>query len=609
MSPSLERLRELGLLTLLDVHFARTVADIGGEPRATVLLGAALASRATREGHVCLDLTRLGGTRVITPDGNSGDLVWPEFAEWFRHLASSPLCSDGTRPTPLVLTSAGQLYLGRYHVHELRLGELITARLRWSDQPLDVPVLRETLSGLFPDGPPGSGPDWQRVAVQIGALGRLLVLGGGPGTGKTFTVARLIRLLERQAEAFAGPKLKVLLLAPTGKAAARLLESVRLARAEWHEVEGPTSRATAATIHRALGYRGHGPPRHHAERPLDTDLVIVDEASMVDIALMRRLLEAVPDRARLVLVGDQHQLGSVEAGAVFGDLCGPGMNLAYSDRLVTRVHEVFSESLPRAPHPLRPIADSVVTLARGYRFAQDSALGTLARSIRAGDPEHVLACLRAAHPKDVVHVTPPSVRGLAAWLGPLAIEGYGPALRAGSPMDALGALGEFRVLCAHRHGPYGVDTVNGLVEQALAREGLVTLGQRFYRGRPVLVTENDYQLELFNGDIGLVWPETGGSRVIFAGTEGRPRSLIASRLPPHETVFAMSVHKSQGSEFTQVVVVLPEEGSPLLTRELLYTAVTRAKSRLLIYGTLGAIGASVRRAALRASGLRQRLWG
>jgi exodeoxyribonuclease V alpha subunit len=599
MTTSLDLWLERGVLTPLDLHFARAVGEMAREARPLVLLGAALASKSTREGHVCAELGRAAGSPAATPEGRPGELSWPELEPWLDALRSSPLCGDGTGTTPLVLRD-GRLYLGRYYRHEARLGELLRARAAFSEEPLDAASLGALVVRLFPRG---REPDWQRRAAELAAVRRLLVLAGGPGTGKTFTVARIIGLLDEHALGSRRPRPRVLLLAPTGKAAARLDEAVREARAR----EAPSPVTRAATIHRALGYGGRGRFRHDAEDPLRADLVIVDEASMVDIALMRRLLEAVPPAARLLLVGDPYQLASVEAGAVFGDLVGPESGPAYSDELVGRIERTFGETLPRSGRPRSPIADSLVRLEHSHRFSAESGIGALAEAIRSGDPDRALACL--GRERELVHLEPSGPGELGSVLAPLVTGGFGSALGARSPSEALAGFGEFRVLCAHRRGPYGVEAINLAIERTLAHAGLIAPGREWYRGRLVLVTENDYQLDLFNGDVGVVWPEDRSWRVVFVGADGKARWLMPARLPPHETVFAMSIHKSQGSEFAEVVIVLPDEGSPLLSRELLYTAVTRAKRRVVICGSKAAVRAAVVRPAERASGLREVLWG
>ncbi len=370
----------------------------------------------------------------------------------------------------------------------------------------------------------------------------------------------------------------------------------------------------ARTIHRALGPRPDGTWRHDADDPLAADVVVVDEASMVDIALMRSLLAAVRPEARLVILGDRDQLASVEAGAVLADICG-------EVRKNGRVEAAHAEDAAAGP----AIAHCIARLSYSFRFGSGTGIGTLAQAINAGDADAALAVLGDSATDDVVLVTePPILRGdrLQPQLEALVATGYGAYLAqldSGPPsLDAIAAaledLGRFRVLCAHRRGPAGVSTLGRAVVETLASSGGISPSGEHWRGRPILVTRNDPALRLYNGDVGLVAPDPtlGGRlrlRAFFPEPDGSPRAVAPPRLPPHETVFSMSIHKSQGSEFDTVVVVLPDVGSPLLTRELLYTAVTRARQRVVLFAQPDAIRSAVERRAERASGLRARLWG
>lgn len=568
-----------GVLAPIDFHFARTLAALSGEENESVRVAAALASRQTREGHVCASLERLGGQLVA---GESGPLpcVWPEAGPWLRALERSPLTSRGDARRPLVLDARGRLYLHRYYEHEVRLATHLRARARASRVSLDERLLNDGLSRLFG----ADEADGQRRAALAALTRRLTVISGGPGTGKTSTVVRILALLVEQAFSRGERAPRVMLLAPTGKAAGRLVESIQGAKRSLKaapEVQAAIVEE-ARTIHRALGVTRGSSARYHrnAERPLVADVVIVDEASMVDLALMRSLVEAVPAEARLILLGDRHQLASVEAGSVLAELCSA------------------AEALD----------GSVVELTKSYRFDDQSAIGRVSAAVRSGDVAAVLAGLSKDSNGELAFSEVELERTLPRALRDAVVAGYRPYLRAPNVSEALSLLGKFRVLAAHRRGHAGVEHLNESIRAALVEAALVPAHGEFYRGRPVLVTQNDYAVGLFNGDVGLTWQnERGDLRVYFQGSDGALRELSPARLPAHETAFSLSVHKSQGSEHEEIAVVLPEVGSPLLTRELLYTAITRAKKRAHLFGQASAIEAAVRARITRESGLSEAL--
>ena len=372
---------------------------------------------------------------------------------------------------------------------------------------------------------------------------------------------------------------------------------------------------TASTIHRALGSIGGSGTRfrHHADTPLITDVVLIDEASMVDLALMSRLVDAAPLSARLILIGDKDQLASVEAGAVLGDICSTGAARSYSHPMVEAVAGLTGYRLPveaDAPHATG-LADCIVHLTRSYRYGERGGISALARAINAGDGTLAMSILRSPEYPEVSLAAPPADGRLNDRLRDAVLQGFGPYLKEQDPEAQLRAFERLRILCAHRRGPQGMETLNRLIEKVLAEAGLLRTETASYAGRPVMVTENDYQIGLFNGDVGLICnaPDDGGSKLAcFVAPDGRLRRLAPSRLPGHETVFAMTVHKSQGSEFDEVAILLPTRPSPILSRELLYTAVTRARSKVTIYGTPEVISAAVTRRIDRASGLREVLW-
>ncbi|MGD9958640.1 exodeoxyribonuclease V subunit alpha [Nocardioides sp.] len=553
-----------------DVHVAQRLTALAGEPDETVALALALVVRALRGGSVCVDLA------TVADDPELAGLPWPDLETWSAAVAASPLL--GTPPV-LRLDASNLLYLDRYWREEEQVCADLVARP--DAAPLDPVAEAALLAGLdrvFPE----SGYDEQRAAARVALAQRTTVLTGGPGTGKTTTVAALLALFAEQAELAGHPNPRMALAAPTGKAAARLQQAVeeeltKLPTVDQERVAG----VRAVTLHRLLGSRPDSSSRfrHHRDNRLSYDVIVVDETSMVSLTMMARLLEAVRPEARLILVGDPDQLTSVEAGAVLSDLVdglGSGSEL------------------------------QVAALRTSHRFGE--AIGRLAEAVRQGDADAVVELLEAGDPhlEFVVSEEPEArVRELVL---PHALDLRSVA-EAGSVPDALAALDRQRLLCAHREGPFGVRRWNGLVERWLTEATGEPVWSSSYVGRPVLVTANDYGLGLYNGDTGVVCRSGDGSlRVAFA-TSGEPATFATSRLSELDTMHAMTIHKSQGSQADEVVILLPPQESRLLTRELFYTAVTRARDKVVVVGTEADVRAAVARRAQRATGLRQRLRG
>ena len=615
----LEQLWSFGVLSPLDYHFARSLVALGGANEET-LFCAALASRAVQMGHVCLDLTRVQDLRFVDRTGDTGaELDCPPKERLLAALRASSLCadgSDGQTPTPLVLDAQGRLYLQRYAQHERELAAALLAR---AEPAAGVDLerlgrgLRRRVSGPAGERSEPGAPDALELALAVAALQRLAVICGGPGTGKTTTVVKILALLQEQALEQSGSALGITLLAPTGKAAQRLAASVSggLATLELSLAVRAAIPANASTIHRALGGGRGASGRfwHDAENPLPADLVVVDEVSMVDLVLLRQLLRALRPEARLILLGDKDQLASVEAGAILGDIYDAQAANQWSSDFARRLREATGQSLP-ATRAAAGLADCLVSLEQSHRYGADSGIGRLARAINQGAVETALQLLEpSSRSASDCRRFDLDARGGAGepLLAQLATAGYQPFVENPDPALKLAQLESYRVLCAHRQGAHGVERLNAEIERWLARAGLIDPEGRFYENRPVLILRNDYGLGLFNGDVGVVVRDGPRLRVCFQGTEGL-RFLAPSRLPPHETVFAMTIHKSQGSEFDAVSVVLPEAPSPLLSRELLYTAVTRARRRVDVLGSREVIRSAVGRAIQRASGLHDALW-
>jgi exodeoxyribonuclease V alpha subunit len=587
-----------GVLAAADVHVAAGLGRLGGEADEEVLLAAALAVRAPRLGHVCADLERIAGSVAVDSDRplDVAALPWPEPAGWRARLAASPLAADGEDPEadrPLRLVGT-RLYLDRYWREEREVAADLRARAGEVAGGVDEAALAAGLDRLFD----GEAPDLQRLAAEAAVRRRLAVIAGGPGTGKTTTVARLLALLDEQAAAAGRPAPLVALAAPTGKAAARLEEAVRDEAARLPVDAAGRERlgaARASTIHRLLGWLpgNRSRFRHGRGNRLPHDVVIVDETSMVSLTLMSRLLEAVRREARLVLLGDPEQLASVEAGAVLGDVVGPAA----------------TRELPGGDG----LGAGVVVLRRVHRFG--GAIAALAAAVQRGDADAAIAALSAGGDglewADADPAAPGSAPRLASVRAAAVAAGRAMlvAAREGRGREALDALEAFRLLCAHRRGPHGVAAWSERVETWLGGELPATGADGpWYPGRPLLVTENDHGLRLYNGDTGVVVARADGRlRAVF----DRPGGLLEvspTRLAAVETVHAMTVHKAQGSQFDALAVLLPDPGSPILTRELLYTAVTRARRRLIVVGTEAAVRAAIGRPVARASGLRDRLW-
>lgn len=558
---SLQTFNDAGILTSADIHVARRIALLAGDTDDAVVLAAALAVRAVRLGSVCVDLDAVGDV--------AADLAWPQPDAWTSAVQGSALVASG-----VLRWEYGLLYLDRYWQQEVVLCRDLLAR---ADQPppvVDEPVLEAGLQRVF--GEPTFVE--QRAASARAARQWLTVLTGGPGTGKTTTVAGLLTLLAEQSP----DRLRIALTAPTGKAAARLQEAVDQSIAERLD---PADRdrlgeLQSSTLHRLLGVvRGNSTRfRHHRANRLSYDVIVVDESSMVSLTMMARLVEAVRPDARLILLGDPDQLASVEAGAVLSDLVA-GFEA--------------------------PSGGAVIRLRQTHRFGVE--IGTLAEAVRLGDGDAVLEALRSG--SDAIEFVetddPPTALQPVLLAAAMRIRRFAEDGDAGGAIDSLN---RHRLLCAHRVGPYGVAHWNRLVEHWLSVETGDPLYQPMYVGRPLLVTANDYGLGLYNGDSGVVVGSDDGLRAAISRVRD-VASFAPSRLSEVETMHATTIHKSQGSQAGEVTVLLPPVDSRLLTRELFYTAVTRAVDKVRVVGSEAAVREAIERRVQRASGLRQRLRG
>lgn len=625
---TLDRLAASGHIREIDRSFVRFLHDEAPGSDPLVLLGALLVSCASAAGHSCLDLARAAASpeEALLPGNNGEEPVPPvlpkkiDLDEWIEALRQSPLTErDSTAPLVFLEDPVPRLALRRFYRQEQTILRGIGQRAHPLE--LDPARVRPHLDALFPE----NTTPWPRIAAALAARNRFSVITGGPGTGKTTTVLSVLALLH----ALEGP-LRIRLAAPTGKAAVRLQESIHSRLEDMASNVRETIPREVTTLHRLLemGRKGRSP--YNSRSPLPADLVVIDEASMVDVGLMAALFEALNPATRLILLGDKDQLASVEAGSVLADLCSRADEGCYTPETTAWIQESTGVPLPRDFQNSggAPLDQQITMLRRSFRFSSTGGIGLYATSVREGrlpreDRERPAGDGASGDSPPgndgaVQRITPGSTRDeefrrICRESGRYLTEMSETRPDEEAPREAweewalsiLEARGRYQILCALRRGPWGVELINQCVEEELIGAGLVSAEQTWYPGMPLMVTRNDYRLQLMNGDIGLVLDLPGALRAVFPGDEpGTLRWVLPSRLQETEKAFAMTVHKSQGSEFDHTVLVLPDTPGEILTRELVYTGITRAKKALtLVEPAPGILSRAVERRVLRQGGL------
>lgn len=615
---SIELLNEAvsaGELRLFDLQFAKQMVacsteSSGREGEDELLLASALVSYKLSTGDTCVNLAQAHESGLFNNKEIKASLrKVPSLNKWRQLLLEQPVVQevpelergdlvDGI--SPLLLDTKNRLYLARYWYYEQSLMSSVQRLINSPQISADPELLSNLLQKLYPSSTTDD-TDWQMVATAVAALNRFCVITGGPGTGKTYTVASLLAVFA--AWPFEDVALRVMLAAPTGKAATRLTESLHASDI----VPECYADVEAVTLHRLLRMTpGRIQPRYHSGNPLPADVLVVDEASMIDLPMMTRVLDAIPEHCRLILLGDKDQLASVESGMVLGDICGPHATTRLSNHASTRLNKEAGVKVAALDGPLNRISDHIVYLTKSHRANNDTGIVELSEAVNRGDVDGCLKYLTSADYPDL-QLLEHSPSSLDSVISSYTVPVYREVMAAENPAVALSSMSGTCILCALRRGRSGADGINRRVEATLRRLEIVSAEETQYAGRPVMITENSPQQSLFNGDFGITTMDNGRLKVFFQGDTSL-RAFVPGRLPQHETFYAMTVHKSQGSEYNTVVLVLPDNDSPLLTREMLYTGLTRARERIIVVANTKQIETAVQTRSRRQSGILDTLW-
>ncbi|NNL41625.1 MAG: exodeoxyribonuclease V subunit alpha [Desulfobacterales bacterium] len=635
----------------MDIHFANFIGDLCKEDDPEIILGAALLSHATGQGDICVDLESFSGKQMMEDQNDDIPVMLPKLDQWFDKIRKSSVVGKPGEFYPLILDKNNRLYLYRYWEYEHILAESINRRIKQDVKKINASLLQDSLKRLFPkESEPQHSKNhinWQKIASITAAIKNFCVISGGPGTGKTYTSAKILAILLEQEHS---EPLRIFLCAPTGKAAAKLSESIKKTKQELNcsDAVKRLIPLETYTIHRMLQTIPGSPYfRYHSENLLPADVVLVDEASMVDLALMSKMISSIPMTARLILMGDRNQLASVESGSVFGDICDPNGMQMFSTEYSKTLEIITGQKLePELEHkqenepenkpknkptnkPTNKIAplitnftkgqglpDCIVVLKKSLRFSETSNIGELTQAVNNGEWEEILPLLKKKGTPQIKWQQPKDLKDTYNVIGKKIIQGYSEYLKENDPLKALEQFNNFKLLCALKLGPLGVYGLSRLAEEVLKKEKLILMDMSdvypWYRGRPVLITKNDYSLGLFNGDMGITMPDPkqGGKNlyVFFPEASGGVKRYPTHKINEHETAYAITVHKSQGSEFDHLCLVLPDKDYLVLTRELVYTGITRARKSLMILGNEHVLKAAVSRSIDRTSGLRDALW-
>ncbi|MBN2429120.1 MAG: exodeoxyribonuclease V subunit alpha [Deltaproteobacteria bacterium] len=594
------------VLSPLDKRFADFIAGLCGDPPEPDLwLASALVSWQTANGHICLPLEDFSQHRFPLDNDIDNYLETPNTNSWAKKLGSFEIVGKPGEDKPLVLTES-RLYLNRYWNYERELIEFVKGYSSAITFPKDQTELQSLIGELFPESSSPGQPDWQKVAAITALLKPFCLISGSPGTGKTSIIFKILLLLLEENR---NNNLRIALAAPTGKAANRLQESLR----NWKERLNPCNAVNSIpeevlTIHRLLGSRPHSSEFTFTRgNPLPYHIVIVDEGSMIDLPLLVKLMRALPEKGRLIILGDQNQLASVEAGAVFNDLCQGTSGNHFSPEFSSYLKKFSGEdvAIGKKEASGNILSDSIVVLQKNYRFPENSGIAKLSRLVNSGAGRQALALLDSGTQPDCSRLPDQVQESLARRLIGLYASYFEKLYSAKNPGDFLEGFREFMILSAMRRGPFGVEAINSGIELELIQAGIVARLGQGAATKPIMIVANDYRLGLFNGDIGVLFydPVQGRCDAFFPKPDRKLRKISPSRLPAYESAFAMTVHKSQGSEFNHILLILPNRYSDLLTRELIYTGITRARKKIDLLTPQAVFIEAVSRRISRSSGI------
>jgi exodeoxyribonuclease V alpha subunit len=580
-------------IRLLDKHTGLFLEKLTGtDENPEVRLAGMLASAAIGCGHVCQPLDQVD-KKLFTKEYS----FVPETKKWRTSLLRTEIVGKPGDTAPLILDRKNRLYLYRFYHYECSVGKDLLDRaqhLLAVDTARAKPLLTDLFTGNVSD---------QQLAAVLALLKRFVVISGGPGTGKTYTMARTLALVQGVAP----HPLRIVLAAPTGKAAARMEEAIRRAKTTLPPQLAAEIPETASTLHRLLGYQPEKDDfRYNARQQLDLDMLVIDEASMIDLPMMYALLQALPQTAQLILLGDRHQLASVEAGSLFSDICQHS-DSPWSDQLSEQIKKLTGINDLTGTSQAKPLADCVVLLKTSYRFSDTSGIGSLAAAVNSGSWLQVATILSTKFSD--LQVKDGMAQSSNSWLHSWIIKGFVPIFQASTVEDGFAAMEQFRFLCAMRKGSTGVEGINSLVEKVLLKERLIPRLTAIYPGKPIIIRRNNYAMQLFNGDTGLLWNDSEGNlKAWFKRPDNSLYPVPPARLPEHDTAYAITIHKSQGSEFEKVLLLMPEKDNSILSRELLYTGITRARKELILCADRQILKTAVNRQTVRYSGLAEKLW-